>query len=201
MTEKSEIKSCFRFLILSQSFKSKKSPSFDKVFFVKLRVKNMRSTDARQLSVLPTLIFSNSKIQWFKVQKSLKTLKLSMPTYSKVGHNLRRLDLHYNHQSPGIDLITVGKCCPNLTEFSVCDSLVSAPNLMMVHASNRLFSHLFSLKLLRVSYSHQDDWEAIPRQVTFLLKMHSRAEGILNKSEKNKNQYQSIMNSWRPSLT
>ena len=90
--------------------------------------------------------------------------------------------MHYNHQSPGIDLISVGKCCPNLTEFSVCDSLVSAPNLMIVHASYRLFSHLFSLKLLRVSYSHQDDWEAIPRQVTFLLKIHSRVEGILNKS-------------------
>ena len=103
-------------------------------------------------------------------------------TWSKVGDNLRRLELHYNHQSPGINLITVGKCCPNLTEFSVCDSLVSAPNLMTVHASYRLFSHLFSLKLLRVSYSHQDDWEAIPRQVTFLLKIHSRVEGILNKS-------------------
>ena len=120
-------------------------------------------------------------------------------TWSKVGHNLRRLELHYNHQSPGINLITVGKCCPNLTEFSVCDSLVSAPNLMTVHASYRLFSHLFSLKLLRVSYSHQDDWEAIPRQVTFLLKIHSRVEGILNKSEK-KTQYQSIMNSWKPGI-
>ena len=80
MTEKLEIKSCFRFLILSQSFKTKNSPSFDKFFFVKLRVIKMRSTDARQLSVLPALIFSNSKIQRFKVQKSLKTLKLSMPT-------------------------------------------------------------------------------------------------------------------------
>ena len=101
--------------------------------------------------------------------------------------------MHYNHQSPGIDLITVGKCCPNLTEFSVCDSLVTAPNLMIVHASYRLFSHLFSLKLLRVSYSHQDDWEAIPRQVTFLLKIHSRVEGILNKSEKKISKHHEFM--------
>ena len=83
----------------------------------------------------------------------------------KVGHNLRRLDLHYNYNTPGINLITVGKWCPFLTEFSVSDSLITAPDMKNMPKKNRLFSHLSSLKLLRVSYSHQDDWEAILRQV------------------------------------
>ena len=82
---------------------------------------------------------------------------------SKVGHNLRRLDLHYNYHTPGIDLIAIGKCCPYLTEFSVSDSLITAPDMKNMPKKNRLFSHLSSLKLLRVSYSHQDDWEAILR--------------------------------------
>ena len=78
---------------------------------------------------------------------------------SPVGARLRRLDLHYNYDSPGINLLEIGKCCPLLSDLSVCDSLVT----ICGDAKPENFMRLISFKLLRVTYTSQDDWEPIPR--------------------------------------
>lgn len=99
--------------------------------------------------------------------KELKTLVLKAFNVSSicpllqtsVGFRLRRLDLHYNYRSPGVDLIQIGLFCPFLNDLSVADSLVTTSS----RKNGGLFKHLNVLKLLRVSYSHLDDWEKIPR--------------------------------------
>ena len=71
MTEKLEIKSCFRFLILSQSFKTKNSPSFDKLF-VKLRaIKCAQRTQDNSL-YFRRLFFLIRKFNDLKFKKASK---------------------------------------------------------------------------------------------------------------------------------
>ncbi len=83
---------------------------------------------------------------------------------TNVGPRLRRLDLHYNYAAPGINLIEIGDCCPLLCELSVSDSMVTTTSASASAESSKLiFKRLTSIKLLRVSYSHPDDWEKILR--------------------------------------
>lgn len=77
-----------------------------------------------------------------------------------IGAKLLRLDLHYNYFVPGINLSEIGNLCLNLQELSVSDSLI---RLQTVKLHARAFGQLVCLKLLRVSYSQQDDWEKILR--------------------------------------
>lgn len=83
---------------------------------------------------------------------------------SQVGLRLRRLDLHYNYHQPGVNLAEIGNACPFLAELSVCDALVTyTTNRGGVRNTRPTFTRLVALKLLRVTYINNDDWEAIPR--------------------------------------
>ena len=98
--------------------------------------------------------------------KALQTLVLKAFDLKNLGHlltsgvglRLRRLDLHYNYRHPGINLLDIGRFCPLLVELAVCDSLVTSDENWNFP---KIFRHLEALKLLRVTYSHADDWEAV----------------------------------------
>ena len=89
----------------------------------------------------------------------LKSLNALLST--KVGYRLSRLDLHYNNNYPGVNLADIAVYCPYLSELAVCDSLITTDYKTMAKSSR--FKFLISLKLLRVAYSNQQDWECLPR--------------------------------------
>ncbi len=100
----------------------------------------------------------------------------------QVGKRLRRLDLHYNSFPPGINLADVGHACPLLVDLAVCDSIVywddserrckKRPKMAVDRFGQPLFVNLRSLKLLRVTYSEADVWEAIPKIASKLRILH-----------------------------
>jgi len=52
---------------------------------------------------------------------------------TQVGIRLRRLDLHFNYEAPGVNLAEIAILCPYLTDLAVCDSLVKCDEHLLVH--------------------------------------------------------------------
>ena len=99
-----------------------------------------------------------------------------------VGPRLRRLDLHYNNRYPGISLLSIGRYCPFLSELALCDSLISSDDPDEHSAFKKLFHHLSSLKMYRVSYSQPDDWEWVVRIAKNLRVLHMESSRSMSDS-------------------
>ena len=114
-------------------------------------------------------------------QKSLGPLLIT-----GVGLRLRRLDLHYNNRYPGINLLSIGRYCPFLSELALCDSLISSDDpeehQHLDYFPKKLFRHLSSLKMLRVSYSQPDDWEWVVRIAKNLRVLHMESSRSMSDS-------------------
>ena len=62
------------------------------------------------------------------VLKAFDLMYLKNLLSTPIGFRLRRLDLHFNHNFPGINLTEIVVLCPILSELAVCDSLVTTSN-------------------------------------------------------------------------
>ena len=62
------------------------------------------------------------------VLKAFDLMYLKNLLSTPIGFRLRRLDLHFNYNFPGINLTEIVVLCPILSELAVCDSLVTTSN-------------------------------------------------------------------------
>ena len=62
------------------------------------------------------------------VLKAFDLMYLNNLLSTPIGFRLRRLDLHFNNNFPGINLTEILVLCPILSELAVCDSMVTTSN-------------------------------------------------------------------------
>ena len=130
---------------------------FDEIFANFLYFQNNDATVIAALEELPKL----EDLQTLVLKAfDLKYQKCLLST--QVGLRLRRLDLHFNYEAPGVNLAEIAILCPYLTELAVCDSLVKCDENLLVHFRHEM-KYLVSLKLLRVTYTGERNWEVLPR--------------------------------------